>query len=174
MPLVILSVNGFWKRGDRAQGERLCFSVLEQARNPIFYEKWGVPDTLEGRFDCASLHLALLLRHLKGSLAQTVFDAFFSYTEMTLREIGVSDLRVGKQVKKCARFFYGALKSYGQAFEQEKGLEEALLCHLYGNVRTTSLRGIVSYVKACDDLLKDQDLKKTTALKWAHLSGENE
>lgn len=173
MPLVTVPVNGFWKRGGKAQGERLCFSVLEQARNPIFYEKWGVPDTLEGRFDCASLHLALLFRHLKGPLAQNVFDAFFSYTDLTLREMGVSDLRVGKQVKKCASFFYGALKSYEKAIEEGQGLEKALLCHLYGNAGTPPLKGILLYIKACDDILRDQDFNKMVALKWPHMDEDN-
>lgn len=172
MPLVIVPVNGFWKRKDRTQGERLCFSVLEQARNPIFYEQWGVPDTLEGRFDCASLHLALLLRHLKGSLAQAMFDTFFSYTGMTLRELGVSDLGVGKQVKKCARFFYGALNAYEKALEQNKGLEETLLCHLYGNAGKPLLDEISAYVKACDDILRAQDFTQTIAIQWPHVDNE--
>ena len=111
MPLLASHVNGFWKRELRAQAEKLCTAALNQARTPHFYEVWGVPDTLTGRFDLASLHVALVLRFLKGELAQKVFDSFFSYTEMTLREVGVSDLRVGKQVKS-ARPFYGAMKVY--------------------------------------------------------------
>lgn len=172
MPLVTVPVNGFWKRKNKMQGEQLCFSLLEQARNPIFYEKWGVPDTLEGRFDCASLHLALLLRYLQGPLAQVVFDTFFSYTEMTLRELGVSDLGVGKQVKKCARFFYGALNAYEQALEQEKGLEEALLCHLYGNAGKPLLSGIVAYIKACNAILRVQDFTQTIVIQWPHVDNE--
>ena len=98
MPRLLSAVNGFWTKH---RGKDLCFSALTQARLPIFYKSWGIPDTLEGRFDCASLHMILLLRHLKGPLAQAAFNAFFTYTDLTLREEGVSDLRVGKQVKKC-------------------------------------------------------------------------
>lgn len=168
MPFVRLPVNGFWKNSQKKQGEYLCLSLLAQARSPIFYKKWSVPDTLEGRFDCASLHLALLLRYVKGSLAQNVFDTFFSYTELTLREIGVSDLRVGKQVKKCATFFYGALKAYHNALDEESGLEGAIARNLYGMSFPPALKDITSYVIACDHLLRGQNLKTTNNLEWPH------
>ena len=166
MPVVAFPVNGFWKKGKRAQGEQLCYSVLHQARSPHFYKDWGVPDTLEGRFDCASLHLILLLRHLKGPLAQAVFDAFFSYMELTLREIGVSDLRVGKQVKQCASFFYGAAKAYERALENKEDMEQALDRNLYGSVSSRSIHQMASYVRACDSLLKKQMDEGRLSLKW--------
>jgi cytochrome b pre-mRNA-processing protein 3 len=166
MPILVSSVNAFWKRSRRAQAEGLCLSILNQARTTIFYERWGVPDTLEGRFDCACLHMALLLKHLKGALAQAVFDTFFSYTELTLREVGVGDLRVGKQVKKCATFFYGAMKAYHNALDNKRGLEEALKRNLYGGVSPPSLQELIAYVKECETLLKGQDFEKLSTIDW--------
>lgn len=165
MPLLKTSVNGFWKSSHRMRGEDLCLSVMHQARNPYFYENWGVPDTLEGRFDCAVLHLYLLLRHVRGSLAQAVFNAFFAYTELTLREEGVSDLRVGKQVKKCAKFFYGAAKAYEQALKGHGSLEEALERNLYGAPHGVWTTMIADYVKHCDQLLRTQNLE-TQKVRW--------
>lgn len=173
MPLVTSAVNGFWKRNKQSQVEALCFAVLNQARAPVFYEKWGVADTLEGRFDCAVLHLSLLLRHLKGSLAQKVFDSFFTYTELTLREVGVSDLRVGRQVKKCASFFYGALKSYNDALDQECGLEEALSRNLYGSTPPVCLKAIIKYIEACDTLLNGQKFNETFGIEWPKMREED-
>ena len=126
----------------------------------------GVPDTLSGRFDLASLHVALVLRFLKGELAQKVFDSFFSYTEMTLREVGVSDLRVGKQVKKCATFFYGAMKVYNDALDEKGDLEETLLRNIYGNARNPYLLDLAAYVRASEHLLREQDLPKATTVFW--------
>ena len=166
MPIVGRSVNAFWKRSMRAHAEELCLSVLNQARMVAFYEKWVVPDTLEGHFDCACLHMSLLLRHLKGTLAQAVFDAFFSYTELTLREVGVGDLSIGKQVKKCAKFFYGAMKAYHTALENKSGLEEALARNLYGGVPPRSLQDLIAYVKDCESLLKGQDFEKRPEIEW--------
>ena len=163
MPLLTTYVNGFWKKAYRLQGEDLCFSALRQARTPYFYEQWGVPDTLEGRFDCSVLHLSVLLRHVKGSLAQAVFNAFFSYTDLTLREIGVSDMRIGKQVKTCAKFFYGALKAYDDGLEGKANLEEALIRNLYGNTCSLWAKEVALYVRACDLSLKGQDFQKEVA-----------
>lgn len=160
MPLLASSVNGFWKRVHRSGGEALCIATLNQARSSYFYENWEIPDTIEGRFDCAVLHMCLLLRHLKGPLAQSVFDAFFSYTELTLREIGVSDLRVGRQVKKCATFFYGALKAYEDGLDGRASLEEALIRNLYGNTSSPWATEVGAYVRLCDQVLKEQDFGK--------------
>lgn len=167
MPLLTSSVNGLWKRTHKSQGNALCISALNQARAAYFYEQWEIPDTLEGRFDCAVLHLCLLLHHLKGPLAQAVFDAFFSYTELTLREIGVSDLRVGKQVKKCAKFFYGALKAYEGGLEGQESLEEALVRNLYGNTPSPWIKEVEAYVRQCDQTLKDQDFQNE--IRWPGL-----
>lgn len=168
MPLLAPSVNGFWKRVHRSRAADLCIAALNQARTTHFYENWAVPDTLEGRFDCAVLHMCLLLRHLKGPLAQAVFDAFFSYTELTLREIGVGDLKVGKQVKNCAKFFYGALKAYDDGLDGRASLEEALIRNLYGNAFSPWATEVGTYVRTCDQVLKEQDLQKNgiTPLTW--------
>jgi len=166
MPFVVSAVNGFWKRSTKSQGKLLCFSALHQARLPIFYQSWGIPDTLEGRFDCASLHMALLLKHLKGRLAQNTFDTFFRYTDLTLREEGVSDLGVGKQVKKCAKFFYGALKSYQEGLDGKTNLEQALSRNLYGGDFPLSLPKMAAYIRACDALLANHDFDKNHSIPW--------
>lgn len=169
MPLLASAVNGFWKKRKPSQGKILCFSALAQARKPIFYESWGIPDTLEGRFDCACLHLVLLLKHLKKPLSQQVFDTFFSYTEMTLREVGVSDLRVGKQVKKCAKFFYGAMESYENAIKGKGNLKDALTRNLFGGKSPQEFTPLIKYVKECDLILSDQDLEKADPIQWPSL-----
>lgn len=166
MPLLTASVNGFWKRVHHSRGEKLCIEALHQARSPHFYEKWDVPDTIEGRFDCAVLHMSLLLRHIKGPTAQAAFDAFFSYTELTLREIGVGDLKVGKQVKKCAKFFYGALKAYEDGLEGRASLEDALTRNLYGNTSSPWVKEVSAYMRRCDQYLKDQADAQTITWPW--------
>ena len=166
MPFVVSAVNGFWKRPTKNQGKLLCFSALHQARLPIFCESWGIPDTFEGRFDCASLHVILLLKHIKGSLAQNTFDAFFKYTDLTLREEGVSDLSIGKQIKKCAKFFYGTLKSYHDGLDGKVNLEQALSRNLYGGSFPSSLPKIDAYIRTCNALLANHDFDKDSTIPW--------
>jgi cytochrome b pre-mRNA-processing protein 3 len=41
-------------------------AIVAQSRQPVFYAQWGVPDTVTGRFDMISLHMALLFRRLRA------------------------------------------------------------------------------------------------------------
>ena len=43
---------------------RLYGAIVAQAREPSFYTDYGVPDTVEGRFDLIVLHIYLVSRRL--------------------------------------------------------------------------------------------------------------
>jgi cytochrome b pre-mRNA-processing protein 3 len=102
-------------------GRRLYASAAAQARMPAFYAAMGAPDTVEGRFELYSLHVALLLRRLKGQgpqaaeTAQGLFDAYVQALDDALREMGVGDLSVGKKMRKLGEAFYGRVKNYDEA-----------------------------------------------------------
>ncbi len=102
-------------------GRRLYASAAAQARMPAFYVAIGAPDTVEGRFELYSLHVALLLRRLKGQgpqaaeTAQGLFDAYVQALDDALREMGVGDLSVGKKMRKLGEAFYGRVKNYDEA-----------------------------------------------------------
>ncbi len=106
----------------------LYAGAVAQARQPVFYARLGVPDTVDGRFDLVALHIFLILQRLKAEpdaapFAQAVFDAMFADMDRNLREMGVGDLSVGKKVKAMAQGLYGRIAAY------EAGLaagEEAL------------------------------------------------
>ena len=101
---------------------------------PWFYRALGVPDTLDGRFDLIALHAFLLIHRLQDAaepgpaLAQAVFDAMFSDMDNNLREIGVSDLSVGKRMRAMWEAFHGRAKAYATAIEaaDRAALEAAL------------------------------------------------
>ena len=103
-------------------GRRLYDSAAAQARQPAFYAAMGAPDSVEGRFELYTLHVALLLRRLKGQgpqaaeTAQGVFDAYVKALDHALREMGVGDLSVGKKMRKLGEAFYGRVKNYDEAF----------------------------------------------------------
>jgi cytochrome b pre-mRNA-processing protein 3 len=116
---------------------------VAQARLPGFYRDFGVPDTLDGRFDMIVLHAFLALHRLKrdgqaqGPVGQALFDLMFADMDASLREIGVGDLSVGKKVKRMATGFYGRVAAYdeGLASTGDTALEEALGRNLYGTVK---------------------------------------
>jgi cytochrome b pre-mRNA-processing protein 3 len=92
-----------------AAGRRLYAAAAAQARAPVFYAAMGAPDTVEGRFEVYTLHVALILRRLKGQgshaaeAAQGLFDAYVKSLDGALREMGVGDLSVGKKMRKLTR-----------------------------------------------------------------------
>ena len=99
-------------------GKALYGRAVEQAREPALYADLGAPDTVLGRFELYTVHVALLVRRLKGEgdqaaeTAQGLFDAYLNGLDVALREIGVGDLSVGKKMKKLGRAFYGRVKTY--------------------------------------------------------------
>jgi cytochrome b pre-mRNA-processing protein 3 len=131
----LLRLIGLRKRNrhERA-GFELYGAAVGAARDPLLYERLGVPDTLDGRFDLIAVHAFLVIHRLKAlpepgpTLAQAVFDAMFSDMDISLREIGVSDLRIGKRVRAMWEAFHGRAKVYGEALDagDDAVLEAAL------------------------------------------------
>jgi cytochrome b pre-mRNA-processing protein 3 len=121
--------------------DSLYGAIVAQARQRIFYAGYAVPDTVEGRLDMIMLHTVLLLHRLNGesdacrALGQAVFDRFCLDMDDNLREMGVGDLAVPKQMQRIAAAFYGRAKAYEEALSaaQPGGLVEALARNIYAN-----------------------------------------
>src|ERR1051325_6534511 len=109
-------------------------AIVTQARDPRFYEAYGVPDTVLGRFDLIVLHLVLVLRQLRkgdasiATLAQGVFDAFCRDMDHNLREMGISDQGVPRQMRRVGEAFYGRAQAYDAALAspRDRALVEAV------------------------------------------------
>lgn len=127
--------------------------IVASARQEKFYAQWGVPDSIDGRFDMISLHLFLLLDRLKGEGAevekarQALTDTFFDDMDRSLREMGVGDLSVGKKVRKMAEAFYGRVKAYAAALANGAGLEEALRRNFHPDNENASVTDLVGWVE---------------------------
>ncbi|NJO56232.1 MAG: hypothetical protein HC834_07665 [Rhodospirillales bacterium] len=122
-----------------AIARRLYRDIVRQARLPLFYNGFSVPDTPDGRFDMIALHAALVLRRLRSestvppAVSQALFDVMFAEFDESLREMGVGDLRVGKMVKGMAKGFYGRLAAYGRSLDEkdQQAMTAALLRNVY-------------------------------------------
>ncbi|MDI4657876.1 ubiquinol-cytochrome C chaperone family protein [Xanthobacter autotrophicus] len=105
----------------RATIERLYGAIVAQSRRADFYTDFGVPDTLEGRFEMVVLHTVLVCHRLKGgntperSMSQDIFDAFAADMDAAMREVGIGDLTVPKKMKKIGEAFYGRAAAYDAA-----------------------------------------------------------
>ena len=110
-----------------------------RARAPELFEGCGIPDTLDGRFDALALHAGLMIDRLRAEpdgeeLAQSFFDAMFRHLDLTLREIGVQDLGVGRRIKIMAEGLHGRALAYRQALAGQGALTlaEVLRRNAYG------------------------------------------
>jgi cytochrome b pre-mRNA-processing protein 3 len=99
---------------------RLYGTIVAQARSAAFYRDYRVPDTVNGRLELVLLHTVLIVRRLAGEgrhrrLGQALFDHFCSETDAALREMGVGDLAVPRQMRKLGEAFYGRQASLDEA-----------------------------------------------------------
>jgi cytochrome b pre-mRNA-processing protein 3 len=115
------------------QPAKLYGAIVAQARLPIFYQSFGVPDTIDGRFAVLALHLFAVLNRLNAegpeglALAQALVDRFTADMETVLRELGVGDLKVPKAVRRIAASSRTLLGAYEAALpEGEAALAAAI------------------------------------------------
>ena len=166
---MILSM--FRKKRDQAPISATYASIVAQSRHPVFYADWGVPDTVTGRFDMISLHLALVFRRLRSQspaadlFAQELLDLFFSDMDRSLRSMGVGDLSVGKKVRRMSEVFFGLLASLDGAMEQNFGsaLEEVLTRNIYAENGEIDPGPLAAYLRASARRLSNQPTSEIIA-----------
>jgi len=129
----------FGRKADKKAAHDAYGAAVLQARVPVFYARYHVPDTLDGRFEMVAIHVFLILHRVKsdklsGAFAQTLFDVFFADMDRGLRELGTGDLSVGKQIKLMATGFYGRIAAYEAGLAGTEDLDAALRRNLYGTV----------------------------------------
>jgi cytochrome b pre-mRNA-processing protein 3 len=146
----------FHRNSHRSQAHAAYVAVVARAREPVFFLEGGVPDTLDGRFELIALHAFLVLNRLKADhaatadFAQELFDTMFADLDRGLREMGASDIGVGRHVKEMAKAFYGRIVAYEQGLAgDDTALCEALGRNLYGTVTPPpgAVTGMARYVR---------------------------
>ena len=152
----------------------LFTKIVEQARQPEFYSDWKVADTLDGRFDMIILHVALVVDRLEVNddnkdmalLIRHVQEVLFDNMDMSLREIGVGDMSVGKKVKIMAEAYYGRAAAYAKAVRSDsvaESLKPVLIRNIYREQapEDANIKSFVTYVirqVACLAQQADADL----------------
>lgn len=143
--------------------EAIYGMIVAQAREPLFYREFGVPDTVDGRFDMVLLHLWLVLRRLRAveggaGLSQALFDHFCSDMDANLREMGVGDLTVPKRMQKFGEAFYGRAAAYDAALEAgAEPLAQALCKNVLNGRAIAHARQLAAYVNAVIAALAERD-----------------
>ena len=151
----------------RQKAVRLYQAVVSAARQPVFYDEYGVPDTVDGRFDMILLHAALVMRCLSSEgkegqrLSQAVFDVMFKDMERSLREMGIGDLSVPHHMKRMMKASKGRYYAYDQGFSEPALLKDALRRNLFGTrsdaeIVDSALEQVVFYIQRNIDALNGQ------------------
>jgi cytochrome b pre-mRNA-processing protein 3 len=147
-----------------AAGRALYAPLIEQARRPAFYLQGRAPDTTDGRFELYTLHLALVVRRLRGESAfaaeasQALFDAFLGGLDIGLRELGVGDLTVPKKMRKLGEAIYGRFRSYDAALAADApdgALEAALGRTVYAGMEDAPVASLAAYVRRAEAALAE-------------------
>src|SRR5690606_11534054 len=133
-------------------------AIVAQSRQPFFYADWQVPDTVTGRFDMISLHLALLFRRLRAEtgeqkeFSQAVFDLFFKDMDRSLREMGVGDLGVPKRIQKMGNIFFGLLAAMSEAMDRNdaEALQAVLSRNIFDGATGPHVAALADYLLAED------------------------
>ncbi|WP_240233213.1 ubiquinol-cytochrome C chaperone family protein [Devosia lacusdianchii] len=145
-------------------------AIVAQSRQPRFYADWLVPDTVTGRFDMISLHMALLFRRLRAEsgarkdFSQAVFDLFFKDMDRSLREMGVGDLGVPKKIQKMGNIFFGLLAALNEAMDRNDSaaLEGVLSRNIFDGTTGPHVTALAQYLLAEDRALTAQPAETIT------------
>lgn len=149
-------------------------TIVAQARLPGFYRDYAVPDTVNGRFDLIVLHLALLLDRFKEdeslrALGQGIFDRFCQDMDHNLREMGVGDLAVPKEMRRMGEAFYGRAQAYRAALAAagDEALVAALARNIYGGAASAGAVRLAAYMRQAVRALGAQE---SAGLAAGHVS----
>jgi cytochrome b pre-mRNA-processing protein 3 len=129
-------------------------TIVAQARLACFYRDYAVADTVNGRFDLIVLHLAMVLDRLAQeptlqTLGQGIFDRFCQDMDHNLREMGVGDLKVPKEMQRMGEAYYGRSQAYRAAWaaKDDRALVEALERNIYGGSASASAPRLAAYMR---------------------------
>ncbi len=95
--------------------------LVTHARSSRFYlPPFNVEDSIEGRFELILIHMFIVDLWLSSSdkhvlLRQALQETLVRDMDRSLREMGIGDMSVGKQMKKVGAALLGRLQSYKAA-----------------------------------------------------------
>ena len=146
------------KPSRKREGAALYEPLVSRARASVFFTAFGVPDSIDGRFDLVVLHawltLVALKAHQAGEQAQGLTDAIFTGFDEAMREQGAGDMGISRKMKAFADAFYGRLAAYESATDAAE-LAAALARNLYrGAAVDARAHALAAYALQAKDSLQ--------------------
>lgn len=143
---------GLWSKlsgGDRDARARqamraLYLAIVQSGRQPAWYLRGNVTDSVDGRFDMISSILALVLLRMERETATGMSDQaqnsvwltelFVDDMDGQLREFGIGDMIVGKHVGRLMSALGGRLGTMRDALTDPDQAAEALADYARRNI----------------------------------------
>ncbi|MGB5485328.1 ubiquinol-cytochrome C chaperone family protein [Parasphingorhabdus sp.] len=111
-------------------------AIVREGRQIAWYEEGQVPDSLDGRFDMIAAIFALVMIRLEkeeqwDQHVAWLTEIFIADMDGQLRQIGIGDMVVGKQVGRMMGALGGRVGAYRDALEKGADLQDAILRNVF-------------------------------------------
>ena len=151
--------------------------IIKQSRINFFYTDLQVPDTVDGRFELIVLHFFFIdnafKREIKNhdDIYKELLEIMYKDFDMSLREMGVGDLSVGKKIYHMTEALSGRIVAYRDVAKKSKTkIKNSLKKNVYGTVKSVNenhLNELVEYfldsIKYINDVAID-NISKNNAI----------
>jgi len=172
--IITFFTNLFKKDFAETQAEELYWQIVAQARHREIYEKFSIPDTLDGRFDSLLIHLFLVIERLQSASEQKIADhllrLFTKDMDRSLRETGVGDPSISRKMRKIGEAYMGRMRAYESAINDVAALEKAIFKNIYredlqvsAETRTSFTHYIMAYKALLSQFSPTMALPQMTA-----------
>lgn len=147
--------------GEPARGAAMFEAAVCEARRPFWFVEGGVPDTVEGRFAVLATVAALIIVRLEAAGATdasvALTERFVETLDTEVREMGVGDPAVGKQVRRLVGALAARVERWRGLVAGGDGWSDEVRRSLFGGEPAEA-----SALAACEDRLRDL---------WSRLEG---
>ena len=123
--------------GGPKRGQALFDGAVAEARRPHWFLEGAVPDSVEGRFAVLSTVLALFIVRLEQagprgeSAAVALSERFIESMDAEIRQMGVSDPGLGRQVRSLVGALAARVERWRTATQDESQWSSAAVRSLY-------------------------------------------
>ena len=158
----------FKEKFNEKQINNIVENIIKISGSKIFYDQYKIPKNFLSRFEIIVVFVFLLHNRLKNERnckikLQKVYDCLFDYIDISLRQIGVGDLSVGKKIAILAKKFTFRIKTYEKSFENDfNDIKKPIKKYIYNNNTSQSLviNKFVKYILSENKKLKMVLIKK--------------
>jgi cytochrome b pre-mRNA-processing protein 3 len=123
--------------GEPQRGRAIFDLAVSEARQPHWFSEGQVPDTLNGRFAVLATIVALLMVRLEREGAEgeqasvALTERLVESLDTEIREIGLGDPTLGKQVRKLVGAVSGRVERWRALVDSDSGWSEEVRRSLY-------------------------------------------